>query len=294
MAGESTSSATVSRCTCSGQSGTALNCAAGWEIYLTFDDGPGVGTFEVLDVLDAHGIPGTFLMTGTNFSKPQAEEASQRVREAFHALKLADEWHLLGNHSWTHDFSLYRTPEKMVEDFKVNESIVEYEYQNLGEAYLPAEFKRYGRLPYCNTWRVDLADAALRISLDYDEWASVKGNADVADQLADASLGNGYEMYGWDQDWHGYDDGKSDTQKAMEPLKAAADMVEEATARLERGVVSTGTFKNGVLPEGTQRARKLVVLGHDRIFANGGAQQLDEFVRQMKACGAVFKTLREY
>ncbi len=288
MAGTSSPSATVSRCTCEGQSGTALNC--GWEVYLTFDDGPGVGTFEVLDVLDAHKVPGTFLLTGTNFTKRyDREEDAARVRDAFAALKLADDWHLIGNHSWTHDFGLYRTPEKMAEDFQANESIVEYEYQTRGEAYLPADFTHYGRLPGCNTWRVDMDDEAQRIDLTYDELANVAGNGETANLLANTS----YEIYGWDLDWHGYDDGDPETNKQIEKLRTADSMLEEAYARLERGFAPTESFETGVPPEGLRRARKLVVLGHDRTFANGGAQQLDDFIRQLKEC-ATFKTLRAY
>ena len=69
---------------------TAAN-SGGKVIALTFDDGPGPYTAQLLDILDQHGAKATFFLIGSKVS------AQADVLRRMHA-----RGHQLGNHSWSH------------------------------------------------------------------------------------------------------------------------------------------------------------------------------------------------
>jgi chitin deacetylase len=60
-------------------------------VALTFDDGPGPATDELLDVLAERGAHATFFLLGCNLERARAT-----------AVRLAREGHLLGNHTYSH------------------------------------------------------------------------------------------------------------------------------------------------------------------------------------------------
>ena len=60
-------------------------------IALTFDDGPGPYTAQLLDILDKHGAKATFFLIGSKVS------SQANVVRSIHA-----RGHQLGNHSWSH------------------------------------------------------------------------------------------------------------------------------------------------------------------------------------------------
>ena len=68
---------------------TAAN--PGKVIALTFDDGPGPYTAQLLDILDQHGAKATFFLIGSKVS------GQANVVRSIHA-----RGHQLGNHSWSH------------------------------------------------------------------------------------------------------------------------------------------------------------------------------------------------
>ena len=69
---------------------TAAN-SGGKVIALTFDDGPGPYTAQLLDILDQHGAKATFFLIGSKVS------AQANVLRRMHV-----RGHQLGNHSWSH------------------------------------------------------------------------------------------------------------------------------------------------------------------------------------------------
>jgi peptidoglycan/xylan/chitin deacetylase (PgdA/CDA1 family) len=86
------------------------------ELALTFDDGPNPAwTPKLLDhSCQAHGVHATFFIIG-RFA--QAEPALVR--------RIAEEGHLIGNHSWSHP-NLARTPaNRVVEELKQTSDMVE-------------------------------------------------------------------------------------------------------------------------------------------------------------------------
>jgi peptidoglycan/xylan/chitin deacetylase (PgdA/CDA1 family) len=65
----------------------------GRQVALTFDDGPAEHTAEILDVLRQQDVPAAFFSIGR-----RAAAAPEMVR------RLAEEGHLIGNHSYDHSF----------------------------------------------------------------------------------------------------------------------------------------------------------------------------------------------
>jgi peptidoglycan/xylan/chitin deacetylase (PgdA/CDA1 family) len=60
-------------------------------VLLTFDDGPGAQTADVLDVLREHGLRATFFLVG-----------GQVAAAAGLVARIVAEGHTVGNHSWDH------------------------------------------------------------------------------------------------------------------------------------------------------------------------------------------------
>lgn len=85
-------------------------------IYLTFDDGPGPYTDQLLDVLAKYNVKATFFVTG------QYPDYYDCIRRAY------DEGHTIGVHTYTHDYNkVYASILSYLEDFQNCEDLI-YEY----------------------------------------------------------------------------------------------------------------------------------------------------------------------
>ncbi len=83
-------------------------------IYLTFDDGPGKYTEELLEILEKHEVQVTFFVTN-GFSDYQ-----DLIGKAYEA------GHTIGVHSYTHDYSqIYSSTDAFWEDFNKMEDIIQ-------------------------------------------------------------------------------------------------------------------------------------------------------------------------
>lgn len=88
----------------------------GKPVYLTFDDGPGPYTEELLDVLDKYGVKATFFVVNT--------DSVELVKE------IADRGHSIGIHSVTHNYNeIYTSPEAYFHDLYTMQDII---YQHTG------------------------------------------------------------------------------------------------------------------------------------------------------------------
>jgi peptidoglycan-N-acetylglucosamine deacetylase len=73
--------------------GTVHGPTSSGAVALTFDDGPNIGTTRrIMEILDAHGVKGTFFEVG------KAIDAQPQITRA-----LYEDGQLLGNHSYDHD-----------------------------------------------------------------------------------------------------------------------------------------------------------------------------------------------
>ena len=85
-------------------------------IYLTFDDGPGPYTGQLLDVLDHYGVKATFFVTNSGYNAVMK--------------RIVDEGHSIGIHTMTHDYnSIYSSEEAFFADLYGMQDII---YQNTG------------------------------------------------------------------------------------------------------------------------------------------------------------------
>ena len=105
-------------------------------VAITFDDGPGVNTHEILDILRKHDVKGTFYLTGYEIEK-YFEDASKIVQEG----------HEIGNHSYSHRRMVFKSPSFIKDEIdKTDELIRQIGYK--GEiTFRPPFGKRLFLLP---------------------------------------------------------------------------------------------------------------------------------------------------
>lgn len=80
-------------------------------IYLTFDDGPGPYTQQLLDILDSWGVKATFFVVDSEYNWLMQE--------------IVDRGHSIGIHSVTHDYGqIYADPEAYFQDLYAMQKII--------------------------------------------------------------------------------------------------------------------------------------------------------------------------
>ncbi len=85
------------------------------KIAITFDDGPSLNTFLVLDLLRKHDVKATFFCIGKNIEKhPEILE------------KINQEGHIIGNHSYSHSsfFDFYRK-NKVLNELEITNALIQ-------------------------------------------------------------------------------------------------------------------------------------------------------------------------
>ncbi len=81
-------------------------------IYLTFDDGPGQYTAEILNILDKYNVKATFFVTSQFF------KYLDMIKEE------ANRGHVVGVHTYSHKWSIYDSVDAYLNDFNKMEQIV--------------------------------------------------------------------------------------------------------------------------------------------------------------------------
>ena len=81
-----------------------VNSTGTAQVALTFDDGPGGNTAQVLDLLKQYGIHATFCIIGRMVS----------AQNAYLIRRIVAEGHTLCNHTWTHDLNLKSRTEAQI------------------------------------------------------------------------------------------------------------------------------------------------------------------------------------
>ena len=80
-------------------------------VYLTFDDGPGKYTSQLLDVLDKYNVKATFFVVNTRYTDLITREA--------------EEGHTVAVHTYTHDYSkVYASEEAYFEDLDAMNEVI--------------------------------------------------------------------------------------------------------------------------------------------------------------------------
>lgn len=106
-------------------------------VALTFDDGPGVHTDEILSILEKEEVKATFYLTGREIEKNMEE-----------AKKLVQAGHEIGNHTYSHERMVLKSPSFIKNEIEsTDEWIREAGYE--GEiTFRPPYGKKLFFLPY--------------------------------------------------------------------------------------------------------------------------------------------------
>lgn len=143
-------------------------------IYLTFDDGPGIYTNEILDVLDEYNAKATFFVV----EKDGYDDVLQRI---------VYDGNTLGIHSATHVYSdIYSSPEKFEIDV---DSVYNFTSEVVGEA---PKFYRFPGGSSNTIYRGDkqnLIEILDNKGLKYYDW-NVSGNDAVIGGLSKDQIAN--------------------------------------------------------------------------------------------------------
>lgn len=82
-------------------------------VALTFDDGPGVNTDKILDILSSHEVKATFYLTGHEIEK-NFDDASKIVQEG----------HEIGNHSYSHKRMIFKSPSFIKDEIEKTDELI--------------------------------------------------------------------------------------------------------------------------------------------------------------------------
>ncbi|OMP84902.1 Chitin deacetylase [Diplodia seriata] len=80
--------------------GGVTQCSQPGTIAITYDDGPYIYTSELLDILNANGVPATFFITSVNLDKGGIDNESTEWPAIL--LRMRDEGHQIASHTWSH------------------------------------------------------------------------------------------------------------------------------------------------------------------------------------------------
>lgn len=203
------------------------------KIYLTFDDGPNKGTDNVLNIVKEENVPVTFFLVGAHAFASKAQKATWDSLQASRLVELC-------NHSFTHAWynsynKFYSLPDSVVKDF--HKTTEQLQLTN-----------GISRTPGRNIWRVD--------SVRFTDNAK-------ATAAADSLYNAGYDVLGWDLEWHF-------NPKTMRVTKSADDLAKQIDSLL--------------LKNKTKRPGNLVLLAHDQAYKNAeDSLALHQLIRKLKA-----------
>ncbi|MEX0636217.1 MAG: polysaccharide deacetylase family protein [Ferruginibacter sp.] len=200
-------------------------------IYLSFDDGPNKGTEQVINIVNEQQIPVTLFIIGEHVY-------ASRLQAGIYDSILKSNWIEIANHSYSHALGnkfrkFYTMPDSVVKDFKRCADSLQLKSNIV-------------RTPGRNIWRTSTVTCT-----------DIKLSTEAADSLR----GAGFDVVGWDLEWHFTSD-----------LKAV-----QSSEELSNQVDSMFTLSKTKTPD------HLVLLAHDQVFANSkDAASLKAFIETIK------------
>ncbi|URT68746.1 polysaccharide deacetylase family protein [Cytobacillus firmus] len=104
---------------------------------MTFDDGPGVNTDEILTILREEDVKATFYLTG--------KEIEQHMEDA---KKIVGEGHEIGNHSYSHSRMVLKSPTFIKEEIEKTDDLIRQTGYEGEIHFRPPYGKKLFLLPY--------------------------------------------------------------------------------------------------------------------------------------------------
>ncbi len=137
-------------------------------IYLTFDDGPGKFTEEILSILDKYGVKATFFVTATS-----GEKYYSLIR------KEAERGHAIGVHTYTHSYNqVYSNDQAYWDDFHKMNAVIENQIGYRVEIMrFPGGSSNTVSKKYCEGIMTRLANEATSQNYTYFDWNVSSGDA---------------------------------------------------------------------------------------------------------------------
>lgn len=202
------------------------------KLYLTFDDGPNKGTKNVLTIVQDEEVPVSFFLIGEHVYASHTQHA---LWDSLHAATDVE----ICNHSFTHAWNnsygkFYKYPDSVIADFKRNRDSLSLTNNIV-------------RTPGRNIWRID--------SLNFTD---LKSTIIAADSLSNA----GFNLLGWDVEWH-YN------PKTLSVSSTADEVLNNIDS----------AFKYNR----TKQKDHLVLLAHDQVYRKSDdSMQLRLFLQKLK------------
>ncbi|MBU9721299.1 MULTISPECIES: polysaccharide deacetylase family protein [Bacillaceae] len=82
-------------------------------VALTFDDGPGVNTQAILDILNRNDVKATFYLTG------------KEIESSFEdGVKIVQEGHEIGNHTYSHPRMVFKSPSFIKDEIERTDDLI--------------------------------------------------------------------------------------------------------------------------------------------------------------------------
>lgn len=136
-------------------------------IYLTFDDGPGPYTAQLLDILDRYGVKATFFVTGA--------QANYRYLIA----QEAEKGHTVAMHTYSHEYaSVYQSTENYFADLQaINDVITEQTGQTPWLLRFPGGSSNMVSAKYCQGIMSRLTAEVEMRGYQYCDWNVSSGDA---------------------------------------------------------------------------------------------------------------------
>ena len=147
-------------------------------IYLTFDDGPTANTKNILDVLDRYGIKATFFVIHTY------DGCEAQIKEIY------DRGQQLALHSYTHDYSIYRSMDTYFDDLnKISDLVYNATGYRSMLVRFPGGTSNTISRDYCDGIMSALAEELPRRGYQYFDWdwdsTDASGNRRDVDVIVD-------------------------------------------------------------------------------------------------------------
>lgn len=136
-------------------------------VYLTFDDGPGKYTQQLLDVLDKYGVKATFFVTNTN---PDYQDMIAKEAAAGHTVAI---------HSASHDYpKIYQSTDAYMADlYEMNDIIKAQTGKGASIIRFPGGASNTVSADYCKGIMTQLVSLVEASGFQYCDWNVSSGDA---------------------------------------------------------------------------------------------------------------------
>lgn len=155
-------------------------------VFLTFDDGPGAYTEDILDILAEYDVKATFFVTDQfdGYQDLIAREAA--------------EGHTVAVHTFSHDYSIYSSDTDFWDDFTSMNDIIEAQTGMRSDIFrFPGGSSNTVSYEYREGIMQTLTDQAIEMGLDYYDWnvdSDDAGAASTAEEVAENVIAGISEM----------------------------------------------------------------------------------------------------